>query len=201
MSRPRTLRTTRRSIAAAGILALSAVASLGQLAPAEAQAQREDVSSARATAVFTDTAGDIDHGADLRRVRVVNGNEVRVRVTHADLRRSWRSGSSLTVYFDTEPQWPGPEYALTGGTYQGTDYALVRTDGWRLRDGAPSGCQYGMELDYAADTALLRIGRGCLGQPEALRVAVRTAGEKPNGDTVVDWLGRRRHLTRPIARG
>ncbi|GAB2878484.1 hypothetical protein [Nocardioides pacificus] len=197
----RSPRTRSLATALTGLLAAGAVVSLAQLAPADARPGSE-VSSSRATAAFTDAAGDIDHGADLHRVRVVNNRQVKVRVTHADLRPSWRSGSSLAVYLDTDSQQAGPEFAFVGGTYQGSDYALVPTDGWRLRQRAvPMRCSYDLSLDYAADTADVRIARRCLDLPDAIRVAVKTGGTQADGDTVVDWLGRRRQLTRVIARG
>lgn len=198
----RTAPTRTLAAAVSGLLAAGALVSLTQLAPADAVPQGVAVGASRATATFADAAGDIDHGADLLRVRVANNRQVKVRVTHADLRPGWRSGSSLAVYLDTDLQEPGPEFAFVGGTFQGSDYALVPTDRWRLRQlSVPMRCSYDLDLDYAAETAVVRIARRCLGFPDAVRVAVRTGGEQPDGDSVVDWLGRRRQLTREIARG
>jgi hypothetical protein len=63
-----------------------------------------------------------------------------------------------------------------------------------------------MKLDYAKDTALIRIDRVVLRDPGAVRVEVKTGGELvPDGDepatTEVDWLGERRDFTPWVKRG
>ena len=58
-----------------------------------------------------------------------------------------------------------------------------------------------MHLDYAADVTRMRISRACLGNPGKVRVAVKVAGEQPDGDIVRDWLGARRELSSWVARG
>ncbi len=93
---------TLRRIAAA---ALASAAGLTALAgPASAE-----------TAVFKDAAGDLDHGADIRRVRVVNEDQVRIRVVHEDLVRSWESGSSIAVFLDTDRKREGAEFVFSVG--------------------------------------------------------------------------------------
>ena len=154
------------------------------------------------TVAFDDARGDmLGHGADIWSVRVVNDDHVRVRVGHDDLVRTWRSGSSLSVFLDTDRQRRGPELVLQGATYEGADYALLRADGWRPASGqtAPLRCGYAMTLDYARDTAAVRIDRSCLKGADGIRVAVRTGGDLDN-HTVVDWLGAPRSWTRWIAR-
>ncbi len=174
----------------AGLAGVGAVATLALGGPAFAQ-----------TDSFDDARGDINHGADIHRVKVTNEDSVRVTIKHADLVRSARSGSTLTVFLDTNRQKPGPEYMLVGGTFSGTDYALVRADGWDVgrRVNSP-GCDYGMRLDYQADTATVTIDRDCLGRPGAVAVAVRTTGTVGD-NTVRDWLDGRRNFTPPVARG
>lgn len=155
------------------------------------------------TAAFDDARGDmLGHGADIWRVRAVNDDHVRVRVKHDDLVRSWRSGSSIAVYLDTDRQRRGPEFVLQGATYEGADYALLRADGWKPASGqtAPMRCGYGMTLDYVRDTATVEIDRACLRNPGRIRVAVKTGGDLDN-HTVVDWLGGLRHWTPWVARG
>lgn len=153
------------------------------------------------SASFADARGDIDHGADIHRVKVTNEDSVRVTVKHANLVRSYRSGSGLTVFLDTNRQKPGPEYMLVGGTFSGTDYALVKAAGWQVgrRVNSP-GCTYRMDLDYRADTATVTMDRDCLSKPGAIRVAVRTTGAVGD-DTVRDWLDGRRNFTPLVARG
>jgi hypothetical protein len=185
-----TTRTGRAIVAVAG-LALAATATVA--APASA-----------ATRTFDDAAGDVAHGVDIRSVKVVNEKNVRVVVRHDDLVRSFRSGASMTVYFDTDRTEPGPEYGLAGALFVGGDYALLPTvgSGWKLsRRALPLECSYVSRIDYAADVTRIRISRGCLERPDEVRVAVKAGGEQPDGDIVRDWLDGRRSLTPWIPRG
>ena len=187
--------TTIRGLATGAVL--SAVGAAAFAGPAAAE-----------TAVFTDTRGDISLGADIQRVRVVNDDQVRVKVVHRNLVRSFKSGSSVAVFIDTNRHRKGAEYLFQGGTYEGSDYALVKANGWKAADGQaePMRCGYSMKLDYAKDTALIRIDRACLGKPGAIRVEVKTGGEHvakagEPAKTEVDWLGKPREFTRWVKRG
>lgn len=160
------------------------------------------VAATAATATFEDDPGDVAHGVDIQSVTVVNEKNVRIVVRHANLRRSYKSGASGTVYLDTDRTRNGPEFAFVGGFFEGTDYALARTDGWRLRERAvPLTCSYEMRLDYAEDITRIRISRACLDHPGKVRVAMKAAGEQADGDIVRDWLGSRRELTTWVASG
>lgn len=175
----------------AGLAVLgTAAATVALSAPALAQ-----------TDTIGDPRGDMDHGADIHRVKVANEDVVRVKVTHRDLVRSPRSGSSISVFLDVDRGKAGPEYILVGGTYDGTDYALVKAGGWSQgRRVNSSTCDYRMNVDYAADTATVTIDRDCLDNPGAVRVAVRTSGATGD-DMVHDWLAWRRQFTPWVARG
>lgn len=177
----------KKSLVGAAVAALA----LGLAAPATA-----------ATATFDDAAGDVAHPVDLQSVTVVNEKNVRIVLQHDGLRRSFKSGASGTVFLDTDPAAKGPEYAFTGGFFEGADYALIKTDGWTFgRRAVPLTCSYEMHLDYAADVTRMRMSRGCLGNPGKVRVAVKVGGEQADGDFVRDWLGSRRELTPWVARG
>jgi hypothetical protein len=155
-----------------------------------------------ATATFDDAAGDVAHGVDISSVTVVNEKNVRVVIQHEDLQRSYKSGASGSVFLDTDPGQPGPEFVFTGGFFEGADYALIRTDGWKFgRRAVPLTCSYEMHLDYAADVTRMRMSRACLDMPGKVRVAVKAAGEQADGDIVRDWLGSRRELAPWVARG
>lgn len=155
-----------------------------------------------ATAGFPDTRGDMAHGADLHSVKVVNERSVRVVLRVEDLVRSWRSGSAVTVYVDTDPSDPGPEFAFLGGMFEGTDYGLVRTDGWRIGD-HPRVVRgfHIMKLDYENDVARFRMSREALDHPGSVRVEVRTSGEQADGNVVHDWLGQPREFTPWVRKG
>jgi hypothetical protein len=155
-----------------------------------------------ATLVATDPQ-ETHHGSDLRSVRVRNADRAVVVVTrHTDLRPDFRSGASGAVYIDTDRSDPGPEYVFVGGYFEGTDYALLRTDGfaprtWGRRITAP----HRMRLDYDRETVRMRMSRRALGHPGRVRVAVRVVGRRGNGTRVVDWLHEPRSFTRWVARG
>jgi hypothetical protein len=161
------------------------------------------------TATFTDAKGDLAHGADIHRVRVVNDDRVKIRVVHDDLVRSYKSGSSIAVFIDTDRLRRGPEFVFLGGTFEGADYALLPAKGWKRasnRQVPLRGGSYDMRLDYDKDVAALRIDRAVLRNPKAIRVEVKTGGELvPEGGepatTGKDWLGKPRSFTPWVKRG
>lgn len=162
-----------------------------------------------ATAAVSDARGDVAHGADIQEVRVVNGRErLRVNVVHRDLVRSFRSGSSISVFIDTDRERTGPEFVFTGGTFEGSDYALLKADGFK-RSGDQqvplNGGTYVMRLDYVADVARISIDQVVLGNPGAVRVEVKTGAEMvPEGTDAsreVDWLNTPRRFTRWVEAG
>ena len=145
---------------------------------------------------------DLDHGADLRSVEVQHGGRnVVITTTHTDLVESFRSGSSGSVFLDTDPTDRGPEYVFAGGYFVGTDYALLHTDGFANKLwGEPVEGSYRMRIDYDADHVRMRISRDAIGSPDEVRVAVRVAGTRPNGkNTGTDWLGEPRSFTEWVA--
>jgi hypothetical protein len=176
----------------AAAVSLGTAAALA-FAPASATAE---------TAAFRDAHGDMAHGADIYRVKVVNENDVRVKIRTADLVRSYKSGASAAVFLDTDPEQDGPEFAFLGGLFEGTDYALVRTNGWKVGK-HPQVVRgfHTMTLDYQDDVARIRISRGALDHPGKVRVAVKTGGEQRDGDIVRDWLHGRRDFSPWVARG
>ncbi|HSU01431.1 MAG TPA: hypothetical protein VLK03_02690 [Nocardioides sp.] len=181
--------SSRSTVLGATVLSLAAL-TLAPLAPAGADT------------VETYDARDLDHGVDLRSVKVRHTTEaVVVTTTHADLRRSYRSGSSGTVFLDTDPGDTGPEYVFAGGYFEGTDYMLLRTDGFANETWIePVEGSYRMTIDYDADRVRMRISRDAIGSPDEVRVAARVAGTRPDGsNTGVDWFGEPRSFTGWVA--
>lgn len=146
---------------------------------------------------------DVHHGVDLRSVTVTYGERaLTVRLDHTNLRPHWRTGSSGSVFVDTDPGNRGPELVFAAGFFRGTDYALLSTEGFGPATwGAPVECAHRMRVDYAEDTVHLRIGADCLGEPEQVRVAVKVGGERSDGSRVTDWLSGPRAFTDWVARG
>jgi len=163
------------------------------------------------TSAFEDAKGDMKQGADIRKVRVVNGDEqLRINVRHRDLVRSFRSGSSIAVYIDTDRTRTGPEYVFLGATFEGGDYALLPADGFQQvgrRQVPLHGGTYIMKLDYVEDVARIAIDQVVLGDPGQVRVEVKTGAELlPEGSTTpkpaeVDWLGEPKKFTPWVAQG
>jgi hypothetical protein len=192
--------TARTNITARALVAGAALSALGAAAfagPASA-----------ATTAFTDAHGDVAHGADIYRVRVVNGKNVRVKVVQDNLVRSYLSDTSMSVFLDTDRSRKGPEYVFSGGTFEGSDYALLKAKGWKAasRQAEPLRCGYRMDVDYQKDFALVRINRACLGNPGAIRVEVKTGGTQVSTGEgpelpAVDWLGKPRAFSPWVKRG
>ncbi|HEV2797894.1 MAG TPA: hypothetical protein VGV65_09755 [Nocardioides sp.] len=179
----------RTTILSAATLTVAALA-LTQLAPANADG------------IGIQDPQDLDHGVDLRSVEVQHGGRnVVVTTTHTDLRESFRSGSSGSVFLDTDPSDPGPEYVFAGGYFVGTDYTLLTTDGFATSAwGEPVEGSYRMRIDYDTEQVRMRIAREALGSPDEVRVAVRVAGSRPDGSsTKRDWLGEPRSFTEWVA--
>jgi hypothetical protein len=163
------------------------------------------------TSVVEDAKGDMKQGADIRSVRVVNGDEkLRINVRHRDLVRSFRSGSSIAVYIDTDRTRTGPEFVLLGSTFEGGDYALLPADGFQQvgrRQVPLHGGMYLLRLDFVEDVARITIDQVVVGDPEQVRVEVKTGTElvpehstSPD-PTEVDWLGEPKKFTPWVAQG
>lgn len=175
---------------------------LGGAALALAALVLSPLSPAGADAVELSDPRDLDHGVDLRSVKVRHtANNIVVTTTHTDLRRSFRTGSSGAVFLDTDPADAGPEYVFSGGYFRGTDYMLLRTDGFANDTWIePVEGSYRMTVDYDADQVRMRITRDALGSPEEVRVAVRVGGLRPDGSTAgPDWFGEPRSFTEWVA--
>lgn len=180
----------RTTILGSATLALAATLALTQLAPASADS------------IGVKDPKDLAHGADLRSVQVEHkARTIVVTTTHTDLRESFRSGSSGAVYLDTDPADPGPEYVFAGGYFVGTDYQVVRVDGFSHASwGEPVEGSYAMRIDYDREQVRMRVSRAALGSLDEVRVAVKVAGSRPDGsNTRRDWLGEPRSFTEWVA--
>ena len=175
--------------------ALSA-ASLALLVAAPAHAEQYGV----------DDPQDTWHGSDIRALQVHNGTEdLRITTIHDNLVRRAASGSAEAIYLDTDRDHRGPEYVLAAGLYEGTDYLLSETDGFgtdKWGDAVENG-DYILHIDYRKDRARVKISQATLGNPDAVRVAVRASGTRTDGTShgLVDWVGKPRQLTPWIDRG
>jgi hypothetical protein len=136
---------------------------------------------------------------DIRRVTVNHGSDrLLVTIGFVDLRHDSEEGpASLTMLLDTRPAQAGPEFRLTTGLYDGTDYQLRRvTDG---RPGEPLTCAHHVRLDSAADTLRFRAARSCLDLPARVRIGVKMTDLYDGSHPVTDWLGQPRSFTRWVS--
>ncbi len=160
---------------------------------------------ATADSIGTRDANDSPHGSDLRVVEVKNRDKALVVVTHHDgLRRDPATGSAGSVYIDTNPADRGPELVFVGAYFQGSDYQLVRTEGFGAKNwGRRVSGFYEMNVDYAQEKVRMRMSRKSIGRPGKVRVAVRVSGTRTDGTSkgLVDWLGEPRSFTPWVAKG
>ncbi len=159
--------------------------------------------AAHADSYVTTDPRDTAHGVDVLGVKVRNADKVVVTTDHANLRRPPSSGSSESIYIDTDRHDAGPEYVFAAGLFEGTDYVLLETEGFATSKwGDPvSRGSYRMSVDYAADRVRFVISRASLDNPGAIRVSVRAGGTRADGTNVVDWVGEPRSFSPWIARG
>ena len=153
-----------------------------------------------------DDPRDTSHGSDVTSLSVRNaGESIDITTTHRNLRRDPATGSAAVVYLDTDRGDRGPEFVFVAGLYEGTDYTLLRTEGFGLKQwGAPlRHADYLLKVDYAKDTARFRIHRPGVGNPDEVRVGVRVSGTRSDGTSrgLVDWVGHKNGFTPWIEHG
>jgi fructose-specific component phosphotransferase system IIB-like protein len=176
---------TRISVTAA----LTAVALLVLTgAPANAEYYAID-DPADASASLTDVYGlEAMHGTD----------NVLVKVRFNELMRS--SAAGISVFIDTDRDVRGPEYVLSSGLGDGTDYVLTEAVAWRGSDDRVD-CDYEARPRWGKDVFRARISRECLDDPASVRVSVKMVDQADGSHPVVDWVPRRHRWSLPIASG
>lgn len=137
----------------------------------------------------TGSPGDIltvkaRHGAD----------QVRIKVSFADLRRHSDSALGAAVFIDVNRSRRGPEYALVTGLEYGTDYQLARVRRWKFV-GEPLNCDHKVRLDYGRDVMKFRAARSCFANPTKVRVGVRMDDHTDGSHPITDWMIGRREFT------
>jgi hypothetical protein len=174
-----------RILAAAGL----ALGLLGLAAPAQAEQYSID-DPADASGSRNDIYGFSYSHLD-KRVRFV--------ILVDDLRKVSNAGA--TLYLDTKPGNPGPEFALGTGLSSGTDYALFRVDNWKSAGDGPLNCSYRLELRYKADKVVGSVSRACLKNPKTVAAAVRMTDLHDASHPIHDWAPGKKQFGLAVAAG
>jgi hypothetical protein len=149
--------------------------------------------------VFLDSKTDVPSGVGLFRTRVTNHAKLIIVTKHRNLRR-FAAGNQFTIFIDTRTSHPGPEYAITGGMSDGTDWATGRaTRRWHVHVDPldPIGlCDSSVTLNFTTERMRVVLGRDCLGGYQGrVRVSVKVSDDNftdfgPAKKTSYPWVAR-----------
>jgi hypothetical protein len=126
------------------------------------------------------------------------GDNLLVKVRFNELMRS--SAAGVSIFIDTDRDVKGPEYVLSSGLGDGTDYALTEADGWRGSDSRVD-CTYEAQPKWGKDLFRALISRECLDEASAVRVSVKMVDQADGTTSVVDWAPKRHRWGLSIASG
>ncbi len=175
---------SRIALAAGSALVLAGIVA----APAHAEFYSID-DPADASASLTDIYGiEANHGSD----------NLRVKVRFSELMRS--SAAGISVYLDSDRDVKGPEYVLSSGLGDGTDYVLTEAAGWQGSDNRVT-CDYSARPRWGKDVFRAVISRDCFDDATSVRVSVKMVDQADGSHPVVDWVPKRHRWSLPIASG
>jgi fructose-specific component phosphotransferase system IIB-like protein len=175
---------SRIALAAVSALALASMVA----APAHAEFYGID-DPADATGSLTDIYGiEANHGSDT----------LRVKVYFNELMRS--SAAGVSIFIDTDRELKGPEYVLSSGLGDGTDYVLTEADAWQGSDTRVK-CDYAARPRWGKDVFRAVISRDCLDDATSVRVSVKMVDQADGSHPVVDWAPKRHRWSLPNPSG
>jgi fructose-specific component phosphotransferase system IIB-like protein len=175
---------TRTALTAGTALALAALIA----APAHAEFYSID-DPADASASLTDIYGiEANHGSE----------NLLVKVRFNELMRT--SAAGISVFIDSDRSVQGPEYVLSSGLGDGTDYVLTAADGWRGSEDRIK-CDYAARPKWGNDVFRAVISRDCFDRAASVRVSVKMGDQADGSHPVVDWAPKRHRWSLPIASG
>ncbi|HEX6659380.1 MAG TPA: hypothetical protein VF065_14925, partial [Ilumatobacter sp.] len=141
---------------------------------------------------FTDRAGDLATGADLRGLLVRNEGVITIQSTHRNLTR--RLGAVVTMYIDTRTSKNGPEYFVSAGVGPSTGWVVRKVRDWKAV-GDPVKCTSTMRASYATERVTFTVGRACVGRPGPIRIAALVTDGR-----LKDWGPSKRAFNTWVAR-
>ncbi|MCF6377589.1 hypothetical protein L2K70_08235 [Nocardioides KLBMP 9356] len=175
---------SRIALAAGSALALASIVA----APAHAEFYSID-DPADASGSLSDIQGfEANHGSD----------NLRVKVYFDELVRS--SAAGVSVFIDTDRAAKGPEYVLSSGLGDGTDYVLTEAVAWRGSDNRVT-CDYQARPRWGKDVFRAVISRDCFDDAASVRVSVKMVDPTDGSTPVVDWAPKRHRWSLPVASG
>lgn len=175
---------TRTALTAGAALLLTGLVA----APVHAEFYSID-DPADATASLSDIYGlEVNHG----------GENVLVKVRFNELVRS--SAAGVSVFVDTDREARGPEYVLSSGLGDGTDYVLMAADGWRGSEDRID-CDYAASPKWGNDVFRAVLSRDCFDRVASVRVSVKMVDQADGSHPVGDWAPKRHRWTLPVASG
>lgn len=175
---------SRIALAAGSALVLASMVA----APAHAEFYNID-DPADAPESLTDVYGiEANHGSE----------NLRVKVYFNELMRS--SAAGISVFIDTDRDVKGPEYVLSSGLGDGTDYVLTEAEAWRGSD-VRVRCDYAARPRWGKDVFRAVIDRDCFDRASSVRVSVKMGDQADGSQPVVDWAPKRHRWSLPIESG
>lgn len=137
--------------------------------------------------------------SDLYGLEANHGSEnLRVKVYFNELMRS--SAAGISIFIDTDREEKGPEYVLSSGLGDGTDYVLTEAEAWRGSDDRVT-CDYAARPRWGKDVFRAVISRACLDDSSSVRVSVKMVDQADGSRPVVDWVPKRHRWSLPMASG
>lgn len=154
--------------------------------------------AAAATRTIPDRANDVNHGMDIRRVRVANQNRLVVLTRHEVI----QPDGSVAVFIDTTPRTSNkPDYILSMNIFDGVGY-IYYARSWRANDRNSFRCDgASADINRRQDTTRFAIPRGCISGAArpAGRVRVAAAAAVVDGADD-DWAPGVRRWSRWVKR-
>lgn len=158
--------------------------------------------AAPAHAEFYSIDDPADASASLTDIYVLEANHGRenllVKVRFNELMRS--SAAGVSIFIDADRDVKGPEYVLSSGLGDGTDYALTEAVAWRGSDDRVN-CDYEARPKWGTDVFRAVISRDCFDRASSVRVSVKMVDQADGSHPVSDWAPMRHRWSLPVASG